>query len=276
MTIADRIAFGREPDDYRHAALMNHPRTDWAFTVARRYLYETRRRRAPGGAGALDVRAAGELVGQDAARGDLSPAPRDAWLRRLAEGGRRDARRGSRRPSSRIWADAQAGLRSARGEEELLRGGILPRANGGASRRDGWRAFDRPRAAWPASRRRRPSRVADGRTPARPTTSPGSTASSRWSPAPRRRDVVTPAALDPRGPAVWAALDEIARSGDPGHQPGRAGRDRRVRSSAARAASGSRSSCCRPSWAARPSTSCGSRSGSGSARSGWPTRSRCG
>src|SRR5690349_8051122 len=38
---ADEIAFGRAPDAYRHAALMNHARTDWAFTVARRYLYET-------------------------------------------------------------------------------------------------------------------------------------------------------------------------------------------------------------------------------------------
>src|SRR2546430_6641686 len=38
---ADAIAFGREPDAYRHAALMNHARTDWAFTIARRYLYET-------------------------------------------------------------------------------------------------------------------------------------------------------------------------------------------------------------------------------------------
>src|SRR5438445_8669541 len=38
---ADEIAFGRTPDAYRHAALMNHARTDWAFTIARRYLYET-------------------------------------------------------------------------------------------------------------------------------------------------------------------------------------------------------------------------------------------
>ena len=38
---ADRIAFGRDPEAYRHAALMNHPRTDWAFTVVRRFLYET-------------------------------------------------------------------------------------------------------------------------------------------------------------------------------------------------------------------------------------------
>ena len=37
----DRIAYGREPADYRHAALLNHARGDWAFTVARRYLYET-------------------------------------------------------------------------------------------------------------------------------------------------------------------------------------------------------------------------------------------
>jgi ring-1,2-phenylacetyl-CoA epoxidase subunit PaaC len=38
---ADEIAFGRPPDAYRHAALMNHARNDWAFTIARRYLYET-------------------------------------------------------------------------------------------------------------------------------------------------------------------------------------------------------------------------------------------
>ncbi|TMB56242.1 MAG: phenylacetate-CoA oxygenase subunit PaaI, partial [Chloroflexi bacterium] len=38
---ADEVAFGRPADAYRHAALMNHARTDWAFTIARRYLYET-------------------------------------------------------------------------------------------------------------------------------------------------------------------------------------------------------------------------------------------
>src|SRR5687767_4752341 len=38
---ADRIAFGREADAYRHAALLDHARGDWAFSVARRWLYET-------------------------------------------------------------------------------------------------------------------------------------------------------------------------------------------------------------------------------------------
>ncbi len=54
----DRIAFGRDPDAYRHAALMNHPRTDWAFTVARRFLYETADAVRLEVAGRLDLRAA--------------------------------------------------------------------------------------------------------------------------------------------------------------------------------------------------------------------------
>jgi ring-1,2-phenylacetyl-CoA epoxidase subunit PaaC len=38
---ADAIAYDREPDDYRHARLLDHGRGDWAMTIARRYLYET-------------------------------------------------------------------------------------------------------------------------------------------------------------------------------------------------------------------------------------------
>jgi len=37
----DTIAYDREPDDYRHARLLDHGRGDWAMTIARRYLYET-------------------------------------------------------------------------------------------------------------------------------------------------------------------------------------------------------------------------------------------
>ena len=34
---ADAIAYGREPDAYRHASLLDHERGDWAATVARPY-----------------------------------------------------------------------------------------------------------------------------------------------------------------------------------------------------------------------------------------------
>ena len=40
-TDPDAIAYDREPDEYRHARLLDHGRGDWAMTIARRYLYET-------------------------------------------------------------------------------------------------------------------------------------------------------------------------------------------------------------------------------------------
>src|SRR5437764_1836483 len=38
---ANRIAYGRQPEEYRHARLLDHARTDWAFSIARRFLYDT-------------------------------------------------------------------------------------------------------------------------------------------------------------------------------------------------------------------------------------------
>jgi ring-1,2-phenylacetyl-CoA epoxidase subunit PaaC len=38
---ADAIAYDRQPDEYRHARLLDHGRGDWAMTIARRYLYDT-------------------------------------------------------------------------------------------------------------------------------------------------------------------------------------------------------------------------------------------
>jgi ring-1,2-phenylacetyl-CoA epoxidase subunit PaaC len=38
---ADAIAYDRPPDGYYHARLLDHPRGDWADSIARRYLYDT-------------------------------------------------------------------------------------------------------------------------------------------------------------------------------------------------------------------------------------------
>jgi ring-1,2-phenylacetyl-CoA epoxidase subunit PaaC len=38
---ADNIAYDRPPEGYYHARLLDHPRGDWADTIARRYLYDT-------------------------------------------------------------------------------------------------------------------------------------------------------------------------------------------------------------------------------------------
>ncbi len=84
---ADRIAYGRDADAFRHAALLNHARGDWAFSVARRYLYET----------ADAVRLAALARSADESLAALAAKMRreetyhllhvDAWLRRLSEGG---------------------------------------------------------------------------------------------------------------------------------------------------------------------------------------------
>jgi len=122
---ADRIAFGREPEDYRHAALLNHPRTDWAFTVARRYLYET--------ADAVRLEALARSSYEPLARlvAKMRREERyhlmhlDAWLTRLAEGGA-DARGRLAAALEHLWADAQAVFTPPGHEAALLEAGVLP------------------------------------------------------------------------------------------------------------------------------------------------------
>jgi ring-1,2-phenylacetyl-CoA epoxidase subunit PaaC len=122
---ADRIAFGRPAEGYRHAALMNHPRTDWAFSIARRFLYEH--------ADAVRLESLAASAYQPLA--DLAVKMRreetyhilhfDLWLRRLAEGGDEShARLGA--AIERLWADAQAVFTPLTGEATLLQAAILP------------------------------------------------------------------------------------------------------------------------------------------------------
>lgn len=124
-TDADAIAFGRDPDAYRHAALLNHPRTDWAFTVARRYLYET--------ADSVRLEALARSSYQPLAQ--LTEKMRreeryhlmhlDAWLRRLASA-RVDARDRLIEALRRLWPDAMTIFSALPGEDLLVTAGILP------------------------------------------------------------------------------------------------------------------------------------------------------
>lgn len=122
---ADRIAFGRPADGYRHAALMNHARTDWAFSIARRFLYEN--------ADAVRLESLAASGYQPLA--DLAVKMRreetyhllhfDLWLRRLAEGGEESRSRLSA-AIERLWSDAQAVFAPLAGEGTLVAAGILP------------------------------------------------------------------------------------------------------------------------------------------------------
>jgi len=122
---ADRLAFGRAADEYRHAAFLNHARTDWAFTVARRYLYEQ--------ADAVRLEALvrssyvpiAELAAKMRREETYHLMHFDVWLRRLAEAGE-DARARLLSAVERLWPDAQSIFQPLVGEEALLAAGILP------------------------------------------------------------------------------------------------------------------------------------------------------
>jgi ring-1,2-phenylacetyl-CoA epoxidase subunit PaaC len=122
---ADRLAFGRAPDEYRHAALMNHARTDWGFTVARRFLYEhadavrlealSRSSHAP----------VAELASKMRREETYHLMHFDLWTRRLADAGG-EARERLTAALDRLWTDAAAVFTPLAAEQQLLEAGHLP------------------------------------------------------------------------------------------------------------------------------------------------------
>lgn len=124
---ADRLAFGRAPEEYRHAAIMNHARTDWAFTIARRFLYEH----------ADAVRLEALARSSYAPIAELATKMRreetyhlmhfDLWLRRLAEAGG-EARERLTAALVQLAGDAGTVFTPLAGEAALVAAGILPDA----------------------------------------------------------------------------------------------------------------------------------------------------
>ena len=132
----DALAYDREPDDYRHARLLDHARGDWADTIARRFLYELadEARLASIGPG---YRPLAELVEKLKREERYHRMHVLAWIDRLARGGR-EAR-------SRIEAalvaqeiDAPTVFTPLDGEAALLEAGILTRSMADAEA--AWRA----------------------------------------------------------------------------------------------------------------------------------------
>ncbi len=138
---ADAIAFGRDPEGFRHAALLNHARGDWAFSVARRYLYETADAvRLVALAGSAHEPLA-QLAGKMRREETYHLLHAEAWLRRLADG----APAGRERLATSIralWDDAQAIFAPLPAESTLLHAAILPEPM--QSLHEAWLARVRP------------------------------------------------------------------------------------------------------------------------------------
>jgi ring-1,2-phenylacetyl-CoA epoxidase subunit PaaC len=82
---ADRLAFGRDADQYRHARLLDHPRTDWAFSIARRWLYDTADSVRLAALASSTFAPLAEVVAKVRREERYHLMHLDIWLRRLAE-----------------------------------------------------------------------------------------------------------------------------------------------------------------------------------------------
>ncbi len=123
-TSIDLLAYGRQPNEYQQVQLVEHQRGDWAFTIARQFLYDT----------ADQIRleslnsSAYEPLAQDVVKIEREEVYHQmhvhAWLERLANS-TPEARQRLEQAFERLWPDALGMFEEFSGEDALLRAGIL-------------------------------------------------------------------------------------------------------------------------------------------------------
>ncbi len=127
---ADHIAYGRQPHEYHHATLVDHPRTDWAFTIARRWLYETADSVRLAALANASWQPLADVVAKVRREERYHLMHMDVWLRRLAEGGD-EPRSRLEAALERLVPDAPSVLTTLDEEETLTNARILSRPHDG-------------------------------------------------------------------------------------------------------------------------------------------------
>lgn len=132
----DALAYDREPDEYRHARLLDHGRGDWSDTIARRFLYELadEARLASIGTGYRPLADLVEKLRREERYHRLHVL---AWIERLGRGGP-EARRRIETALVAQEIDAPTVFTPLDGEATLLEAGILSRSMADAEA--AWRA----------------------------------------------------------------------------------------------------------------------------------------
>jgi ring-1,2-phenylacetyl-CoA epoxidase subunit PaaC len=132
----DTLAYDREPEEYRHARLLDHGRGDWSDTIARRFLYELadEARLASIGTGYRPLADLVEKLRREERYHRLHVL---AWIDRLARGGA-EARGRIEAALVAQEIDAVTVFTPLEGEAALLESGILTRSMADAEA--AWRA----------------------------------------------------------------------------------------------------------------------------------------
>lgn len=120
---ADDLAFGRTADEYRHCRLLDHPRTDWAFSVARRWLYDTADAVRLGALRRSAFTPLSQVVEKIRREETYHLMHMDVWMRRLAQGG--EPRQRLEAALSSLWPDALSVFAPLLEEGPLIDAGIL-------------------------------------------------------------------------------------------------------------------------------------------------------
>lgn len=121
---ADAWAYDRPPEGYLHARLLDHPRGDWAATIARRYLYDTADTARLGALADSSHRPLAELVAKIRREERYHVMHVETWLERLADA-RGEPRRRLLSALEALAPDAGTVLSTLPGETALLRHGII-------------------------------------------------------------------------------------------------------------------------------------------------------
>ena len=121
---ADAWAYDRPPEGYVHARLLDHPRGDWAATIARRYLYDTADSARLEALAGSSHRPLAELVAKIRREERYHLMHVRTWLDRLADAGG-ESRRRLVAALEAMGPDAGSVLAPLSGEPALVRHGIV-------------------------------------------------------------------------------------------------------------------------------------------------------
>jgi ring-1,2-phenylacetyl-CoA epoxidase subunit PaaC len=134
---SDALAYDRGVDELRHCRLLDHPRTDWALTIARRYLYDEAdavRLEALAGSSWAPL---AELVAKVRREEVYHRMHASAWMRRLATAGG-EARTRLMAAWATLLPDAATVFTPLPGELALVEAGVMAASNDELEAR--WRA----------------------------------------------------------------------------------------------------------------------------------------
>ena len=138
---ADALAYDRDVDELRHCRLLDHPRADWAATIARRFLYDEADAVRLAALAGSSYRPLAELVAKIRREEVYHRLHAEAWLRRLA-GSPGEARARLEAAWTALLPDAATVFTSLSGEETLVEAGVIGAPM--AELEERWRAAIRP------------------------------------------------------------------------------------------------------------------------------------